>query len=165
MGGWGHEVWEMPKLKPKPRRVVEPDPQTPDPQFPDEGDGTTDQMRSLYTNLRFECAELEMLIERGEKRGLLTEKELKRLDKAVTVMKVGFKILKKVARHAPKGADNEKAQASRRRTDGGSGTGAADRQEEGGRAHAAGGERDTEGHELRTKLHQGGDATAERGVR
>ena len=92
MGGWGNPGrWQMP-AKPKPL-PVEPDPQTPDPQFPDEG---VDMLRAAYSNLRWECAELEAYI---EQMGFLhTEHDLKRLDKAVTVMKVGFKILKQVAR-------------------------------------------------------------------
>ncbi len=49
-------------------------------------------MLPVYNELRGHCAALEELIEAGD----FTEKELKRLDKAVTVMKVGFKILKKV---------------------------------------------------------------------
>jgi hypothetical protein len=96
MGGWGGERWypEGPPAPRKPKRIVEPGPQTPDPQFPDEGDETVDRMREIYTNLRFECAELEALIGANS----WSEQDLKRLDKAVTVMKVGFKMLKKVAR-------------------------------------------------------------------
>lgn len=55
----------------------------------------TDQLAlHTYNNLRFTCHELEELI--GEGWDDLTEKDRKRLDKAVTVMKVGFKIMKKV---------------------------------------------------------------------
>ncbi len=46
-----------------------------------------------YNALRAACERLECLIEASDD---LTEKDLKRLDKAVTVMKVGFKLLKKV---------------------------------------------------------------------
>lgn len=53
----------------------------------------------IYNNLRCDCVELEELIEHATAAGTLTEKELKRLDKAVTVMKVGFKIVKKVLKH------------------------------------------------------------------
>lgn len=79
---------------------VEPDPQMPDPQFPDEADGILDLIWASYSSIRFECSELEAYIEAAEKRGPLTEKDRMRLDKAVTVMKVGFKIVKKVARRA-----------------------------------------------------------------
>lgn len=46
----------------------------------------------VYHRLRHACAALEEVI---EDRADLTEKQRKRLDKAVTVMKVGFKIVKK----------------------------------------------------------------------
>jgi hypothetical protein len=49
-----------------------------------------------YNDLRFTCHELEELIASVEGEEGWTEKDLKRLDKAVTVMKVGFKIFKKV---------------------------------------------------------------------
>ena len=49
-------------------------------------------MIPVYNELRNQCATLEELIEAGD----FTEKELKRLDKSVTVMKAGFKMLKKV---------------------------------------------------------------------
>lgn len=107
MGGYGRNGFYYPEGPPpprKPKRIVEPDPQSPDPQFPDEGDGTVDRMRSIYTNLRFECAELETLIGANQ----FSEQDLKRLDKAVTVMKVGFKILKKVARKASGGRKLER---------------------------------------------------------
>lgn len=45
-----------------------------------------------YTTLRHACAALEEAI---EARADLTDKQYKRLDKAVTVMKVGFKAVKK----------------------------------------------------------------------
>ncbi len=48
-----------------------------------------------YVDLRRDCIAIEELIERG---GELTPEDLKRLDKAVTVMKVGFKMVKKVLR-------------------------------------------------------------------
>jgi hypothetical protein len=105
MGGRLYETWYPPAPSRKPKRVVEPDPQTPDAQFPDEADGTVDRMRSIYTNLRFECAELEHLIGAGQ----FSEQDMKRLDKAVVLMKVGFKILKKVARKASGGRKLERA--------------------------------------------------------
>jgi hypothetical protein len=52
----------------------------------------------LYQGLRIHCCDLEELIESDS--GAFSEKDLKRLDKAVTVMKVGFKIMKKVVRNA-----------------------------------------------------------------
>lgn len=52
---------------------------------------------ATYVALRQECIGLEQLIESGAADGL-TADDLKRLDKAVTVMKVGFKMVKKVLR-------------------------------------------------------------------
>jgi hypothetical protein len=83
----------------------------PNPEFPDEGEGVLDLMWASYASLRFECSELEALIEVTETRGLLTEKDRMRLDKAVTVMKVGFKMLKKVARK-PSRAKSDAVRAS-----------------------------------------------------
>ena len=68
------------------------------------GDGD-ENARSLLERhfgvLKSECSDLERLIavvtEDCQIYGL-TDKDLKRLDKAVTVMKVGMKIVKKVAR-------------------------------------------------------------------
>lgn len=56
------------------------------------------EVRSLltaYVDLRRDCIAIEELIERSSD---LTADDLKRLDKAVTVMKVGFKMVKKVLR-------------------------------------------------------------------
>lgn len=59
--------------------------------------GSTDELAlHQYNDLRFTCHELEELIASVEGDPGWSEKDLKRLDKAVTVMKVGFKILKKV---------------------------------------------------------------------
>jgi hypothetical protein len=55
-----------------------------------------------YNNLRFTCHELEELISVVEDHPDWSEKDLKRLDKAVTVMKVGFKIMKKVLKSRAK---------------------------------------------------------------
>ena len=52
-----------------------------------------------YERLRAECETLECLIEADD--AALSVKDRKRLDKAVTAMKIGFKILKKVARKEP----------------------------------------------------------------
>jgi hypothetical protein len=57
---------------------------------------TRELAERLYRGLRVHCCDLEELIDRDP--AAFTEKELKRLDKAVTVMKVGFKIMKKVVR-------------------------------------------------------------------
>ena len=40
-------------------------------------------------------ADFQRLIERGEKDGSITERQSKRLDKALVLMKAGFKIAKK----------------------------------------------------------------------
>lgn len=53
-----------------------------------------------YKALRFHCARLEELLDANSQS--LDEKALKRSDKAVTVMKVGFKILKKAIRERPR---------------------------------------------------------------
>ncbi len=53
----------------------------------------------ILNNLKLQCFELEEHLEDAVG---LTEKDLKRLDKAVTVMKVGFKIMKKVAKQKEK---------------------------------------------------------------
>lgn len=56
------------------------------------GDDPRKVYQSLYQNLRADCAELEEMIAKDSS---FTTQDLKRLDKAVTVMKVGFKIMKK----------------------------------------------------------------------
>jgi hypothetical protein len=53
-------------------------------------------IEEAYEGLRFNCARLEELLEASA--DALDEKAMKRSDKAVTVMKVGFKILKKAIR-------------------------------------------------------------------
>ncbi len=50
-------------------------------------------IEEAYVRLRQACIDIEGLIEEHE--DVLTEKELKRLDKGVTVIKVGFKLVKK----------------------------------------------------------------------
>lgn len=50
---------------------------------------------AVYENLRADCSKLEHLLQHATENGTLAEKELKRLDKSVVVMKVGFKLLKK----------------------------------------------------------------------
>lgn len=56
-------------------------------------------IEQAYDALRFHCERLEELLEaNAEGHG---DKALKRSDKAVTVMKVGFKILKKAIKKRP----------------------------------------------------------------
>ena len=50
---------------------------------------------ACYTDLRRDCIAIEEMLGRGE--GMSPE-DLKRIDKAVTVMKVGFKMVKRVLR-------------------------------------------------------------------
>lgn len=50
----------------------------------------------IYGDLRLDCDQLEEML--GAPSSDLTEKDLKRLDKAVTIIKVGFKLIKKVLR-------------------------------------------------------------------
>jgi hypothetical protein len=49
-----------------------------------------------YGELRLQCIQIEEVIAASGADNLLTLEELTRLDKAVTVMKVGFKLVKKV---------------------------------------------------------------------
>ncbi len=49
-----------------------------------------------YNDLRWTCHQLEELLSVAESDPDFSEKDVKRLDKAVTVMKVGFKLVKKV---------------------------------------------------------------------
>lgn len=57
--------------------------------------GDVRALLTAYVDLRRDCIGIEELIERSSD---LTPDDLKRLDKAVTVMKVGFKMVKKVLR-------------------------------------------------------------------
>lgn len=56
-------------------------------------------VEQAYDALRFHCERLEELLEANTERH--SDKTLKRSDKAVTVMKVGFKILKKAIKARP----------------------------------------------------------------
>ena len=58
------------------------------------GRPSKDLLSFLVDSFKAQCSELEEYLEDGIG---LSDKDLKRLDKAVTVMKVGFKIMKKVA--------------------------------------------------------------------
>jgi hypothetical protein len=64
-------------------------------------DEAMEQIKQAYRKLRKDASELERVLQEitdaGHDGGPLSEKELKRMDKAVTVMKVGFKIVKKVS--------------------------------------------------------------------
>lgn len=59
-----------------------------------------DSTDKAYAELRGHCNVLEHLLEQN--REGLDERTLKRIDKAVTVMKVGFKIMKKALREKAK---------------------------------------------------------------
>ena len=76
-------------------RVPTPKPGWPHPKPAPEPTKESALLLETYKSLRLDCIELEELI--GNGRGL-SDKDLKRLDKAVTVMKVSFKIVKKVLR-------------------------------------------------------------------
>jgi hypothetical protein len=56
-------------------------------------------VEQAYDALRFHCERLEELLEANAEGH--NDKALKRSDKAVTVMKVGFKILKKAIKRRP----------------------------------------------------------------
>lgn len=56
-------------------------------------------IEQAYDALRFHCERLEELLEANAEGQ--SDKALKRSDKAVTVMKVGFKILKKATKKRP----------------------------------------------------------------
>lgn len=68
------------------------------PSQPKEDKPKTPQSEAVFTvykNMRLDGIELEEIIGNGEG---LTAKDLKRLDKAVTVIKMGYKIIKMVLR-------------------------------------------------------------------
>lgn len=57
----------------------------------------TRRLQDIYADLRLNCIALEEWLEANDDRSsCFIEPELKRLDKAVTVMKVAFKVVKKV---------------------------------------------------------------------
>jgi prefoldin subunit 5 len=68
-------------------------------------DDAMEMIAAAYRKLRQDASHLEKVLQTitdsasmgCTTNDTLTEKELKRLDKAVTVMKVGFKIVKKVS--------------------------------------------------------------------
>ena len=57
-------------------------------------DTNTRVLLTTYQELRLNCITLEDFIGKGT----FTPNEIKRLDKAITVMKVGFKMVKKIIR-------------------------------------------------------------------
>jgi hypothetical protein len=64
-------------------------------------DDAMEMIAAAYRKLRQDASHLEKVLQtitdREGDNQIMSEKELKRLDKAVTVMKVGFKIVKKVS--------------------------------------------------------------------
>ena len=70
-------------------------------------DDAMEMIAAAYRKLRQDASHLEKVLQtiteqaiddrRQVEPEIMSEKELKRLDKAVTVMKVGFKIVKKVS--------------------------------------------------------------------
>lgn len=96
MGGWGGGGYYEKPREPQPGDIERPQrelfPNRDKTKFPP----IKDQMAiTIYSNLRHEVHDLECLIESVADDPGWTEKDLKRLDKAVTVMKAGFKIMKK----------------------------------------------------------------------
>lgn len=69
----------------------------PDPAAPEGPRREVEKVTDLYCRLRNDCEEFEELLGSwGTDPGELTAKDLKRLDKATTVLKIGFKLMKKV---------------------------------------------------------------------
>ena len=63
-------------------------------------DDAMEMIAAAYRKLRQDASHLEKVLQTitdEVEPEIMSEKELKRLDKAVTVMKVGFKIVKKVS--------------------------------------------------------------------
>lgn len=72
------------------------------------------RLGAAYQKLRDACAELEGAIEDAERTHALDRKTLDRLDKAVTVMKVGFKVAKKAANAAERNIEKGRVIAFRK---------------------------------------------------
>lgn len=89
MGNPGH--WTPRWYPPEPKR--EPPPAAPEKER--EPTPTEDVLLDAYQCLRLDIDELEQIIGGGDG---LTEDDLKRLDKAVTLIKVGAKMVKRVLR-------------------------------------------------------------------
>jgi hypothetical protein len=64
-------------------------------------DHAMEMIAAAYRKLRQDASHLEKVLQtitdQTTEEHIMSEKELKRLDKAMTVMKVGFKIVKKVS--------------------------------------------------------------------
>lgn len=86
-----------PKIKPERSFPVKnPGRFVPLPPFPSV---TEDLLARAYADLRADCIAVEEIIGAlNERPGGFTDKDLKRLDKGVTVIKVGFKLIKMVLR-------------------------------------------------------------------
>jgi hypothetical protein len=73
-------------------------PEKPVPSYPNPLRGRSG-IECIYARLRNDCIELETILEKASQgNSSVSERNLKRLDKSVTVMKVGFKIMKKAIR-------------------------------------------------------------------
>lgn len=72
-----------------------PAPPPKPPEWPIDAPATEQHLHQAYANYRIETAELEHLLAGADD---LTEDEQKRLDKAVVLIKVGAKLIKKVLR-------------------------------------------------------------------
>lgn len=68
-------------------------------------DEAIQQIAWAYRKLRTDCSHLEHVLQTitDSSSEAISDKEMKRLDKAVTVMKVGFKIVKKVSGASKRG--------------------------------------------------------------
>lgn len=103
MGRWGGGGWTYPPEKPKkPKPWDGPNwpAKHPDRYVPHEPPPENNLLAHIYGELRHHGDELESLLGALDidPRGF-TEEDRKRLDKAVVVMKVGFKIVKRVLRN------------------------------------------------------------------
>lgn len=98
MGGGGWSTPREPK-EPQPGSIERPQHEI----FPNKGPTKFPPVKDQlllenYKNLRFETHEIEEIIAAAEIDPDFSEQDIKRLDKAVTVMKAGFKMLKKAIR-------------------------------------------------------------------
>jgi hypothetical protein len=99
--GYGYYYDPAPKRKPKPKPWDSDDwpSKHPDRYVPLEPPPDEAELMGLYNQLRHHTEALEALLGRLDERpGNFTTDDLKRLDKAVTVAKVGFKMVKRVLR-------------------------------------------------------------------
>lgn len=96
-GGWSYPVGEP--WRPKPGSKERPQTEI----FPDDGPTKFPPIKDelllrSYCDLRFTTHEIEEIIAVSYNDPNFSEQDIKRLDKAVVVMKVGFKMLKKALR-------------------------------------------------------------------